>query len=122
MRGDRIDNEDALQRVRIVLNQSTESLPEEVVIALRSSRIKAVELAEKRERSLLGFVPRWVTASGVATLAILVVAVSLWLSPLRTPPLVSPDDELEVVASGEQLELYEDLEFFIWLAERDRGR
>jgi hypothetical protein len=116
MRGD-VGTEDTLARARMALEQSVEGIPQNVLTGLRDGRIKALELAEKRENKFLRF-PRWVTAGGVATLAILVVAVSLWLSPMSTQSTLKGDYDLDIVASGEQLDLYEDLDFFLWLEER----
>ncbi|GAM10127.1 hypothetical protein OR1_02415 [Geobacter sp. OR-1] len=119
MRGDRIDNEAALAKARLVLDQAAENLSPDVRSSLRNARTKAVELAERRERKF--FLPRWVTAGGVASLAVLVVAVSLWLAPVSTNLPPKGDDEVDIVASGEQLELYDDLDFFLWLAEHDKN-
>ena len=120
MRGE-IENEDALQRVRTTLELSVDRIPQDILTGLRNGRIKAIALAERREQRFL-CLPRWVTAGGLATLAILVVAVSLWISPVHTPSPVKGDDDLDIVASGEQIELYEDLDFFLWLAERENAR
>lgn len=119
MRGD-LENEDTLNRVRMALDKSVDELPQEVIRALRDRRLKAVALAERRERRLLSL-PGWVTAGGVASLAILVVAVSLWIAPVGKQLPEHDLDELDLVTSGEQLELYEDLEFFLWLEERDNA-
>jgi hypothetical protein len=116
MRGE-IGQEDSLARARMALEQSLDGIPQSVLTGLRDGRIKALELAEKRENKFIRF-PRWVTAGGVTTLAILVVAVSLWLSPIHNQSAVKGDDDLDIVTSGEQLDLYEDLDFFLWLEER----
>lgn len=120
MRGD-IENEDTLNKVRTLLDQSVDQLPRDVLSSLKKRRARAVELAEKREARFWGF-PEWLTTGRVASIAILVVAVSLWISPVGNQLTGVPGDDLEVVAINEQLELYEDLEFFMWLSEKENAR
>ena len=120
MRGD-IENEDTLNKVRTLLDRSVDQLPRDVLSSLKIGRIRAVELAEKREARFWGF-HQWVTTGGVASIAILVVAVSLWISPVGNQLTGVPADDLEVVAINEQLELYEDLDFFMWLSEKENAR
>lgn len=118
MRGGWIDNEEALERARKALEQSVDIIPPEVLGKLRTMRLGAVELAEKRQRRLF-CLPRWATAGGLAALAIFVVAVSLWLTPVGTSSLSKVDDDIDIITSNEQLEFYEDLDFFLWLEERE---
>jgi len=120
MRGD-IESEDTLNKVRTLLDQSVERLPQGVLSSLKQGRIRAVELADKREARFWGF-PEWVTTGRVASIAILIVAVSLWISPVGNQLTGVPGDDLDVVAINEQLDLYEDLEFFMWLSENENAR
>lgn len=120
MRGEMIDNEEALSRARMALEQSSDSISPDVLAKLRIIRGGAVELAEKREQSLF-CLPRWVTVGGVATLAVLVVAVSLWFSPVGTGTPAKSDDDIDIITSNEQLEFYEELDFFLWLEERENA-
>ena len=120
MRGD-FENEDTLNKVRTILDQSVDQLPRDVLSSLKKGRIRAVELAEKREARFWGF-PEWLTTGRVASIAILLVAVSLWISPVGNQFTGVTGDDLEAVAINEQLELYEDLEFFMWLSEKENAR
>lgn len=118
MRGEMIDNEEALKRARSDLERSADTIPPDVIGRLRNIRARAVDLAEKREQRIF-CIPRWVTAGGLASLAILVVAVSLWLSPVGPGSLVKGDEDIDIITSNEQLEFYEDLDFFLWLEENE---
>lgn len=63
----------------------------------------------------------WLPAGSVTALALL--AALLWWQPAYTPetmPLQAQD--MEILLSGEDLELYADLDFYLWLeAEPDAG-
>ena len=58
-----------------------------------------------------------VTASMVATACVLVTVVSLVYVNGNSSGNLSLDDELVLVASADDLELYENLDFYLWLDE-----
>lgn len=120
MRGEH-ENDDVVKPICLLLDQSAEQLPRDVLLALQKGRLRAIERAESRQSRFWG-IPRWVTAGGVASLAILVVAVSLWIAPAGFRSNAVPDDDLDVESIADQLDLYEDLEFFLWLSEKDNAR
>lgn len=98
-----------------VLDASVETLPAYVVKQLQEARKQALAGTVKTHRPWMAL-PRWVTAGGLATAAVALLTVSLWVSaPRQQPPVV--DEELDRITTQEQMELYEDLEFFRWLAE-----
>lgn len=105
-----------LDRVRATLDGSTENLDAATLRRLRQSRFEALEAAGAGRRSF--FRPRWVTAGGVATVAVLGVAASLWLSASRPVLPEKQVEDLEIITAKEQLDLYADLEFYRWLAEK----
>ena len=110
-----------LKRLQAELAAGDDLLDQEVQARLREGRQAAVAKAGHRRWSLMEL-PRWVTASGFATAAVLVVAVSLWIGTgQRNLPSTNVDD-MELMTSQEQLDLYEDLEFYRWLAESSRDR
>jgi hypothetical protein len=114
-------DEALLVRIKAGLDAGVEQLAPAVQSRLRQSRQQAVALAEqKRPWYLVG--PRWVTAGGLTTVAVVTVAASLWLSTPRQTLTDKPAEELEVLTTQGHLEMYEDLEFYRWLAEtHDRG-
>jgi hypothetical protein len=115
-------DEKLLKRLRTELDAGSERLDRSISARLRDGRRAAVARAGRQSWGLFSL-PRWVTASGLATAAVLVVAVSLWndRSGQRTLPGKLGDD-LEIIAAQEQLDLYDDLEFYRWLAESSRDR
>lgn len=61
---------------------------------------------------------RWQFPAGmVATGIVLVTAISL-LEPLPSTDILSTEQELALLASAEDIELYENLDFYLWLADR----
>jgi negative regulator of sigma E activity len=108
-------DEALLARVKAGLDAGVEELAPAVQSRLRQSRQQAVALAE-RKRSWYLVVPRWVTAGGLTAVAV-VVAASLWLSAPRQNLADKPAEELEVLTAQGHLDMYEELEFYRWLAE-----
>ncbi|RNC66712.1 MAG: hypothetical protein ED859_16020 [Desulfuromonadales bacterium] len=101
------------------LDARVESLDDRTVARLRQARLDALEAAERKRGWLR--VPRWVTVGGLATAVAAVVAVSLWITDYRRQSAVATMDDIEIVAAQEQVQLYEDLEFYRWLADRENG-
>jgi hypothetical protein len=117
----KIDDNDrtVTERVRQELDAGTSRLDAGTLGRLQEARLQAVAGARQgRPRMFFPlFVPRWVTAGGLAATAVVVVAVSFWAATPRVPMPVQPPDELEIVTSQEHLDLYADLEFYRWLAD-----
>lgn len=110
---DKIDTDDLTEKIIGQLERNSADIPPSLAARLRESRLNALELGGRP--SLLGF-PRWITLSGLATTAILVIAFSLWIrTPKTATEAVHPDD-LEVLTSPDKIELYRDLDFYRWLA------
>lgn len=105
-----------LEKVRATLDASTEDIDAATLRRLRQSRLDALEAAGAKRR--LFFLPRWATAGGVATVAVLGVAASVWLSATRPVLPEKQVEDLEIITAKEQLDLYADLEFYRWLAEK----
>ena len=59
------------------------------------------------------------TARMVATACVMVTAVSLFYVALRPPGSLSFEEEISLIASADDIELYENLEFYLWLAETE---
>lgn len=105
-----------LEKVRATLDASIEDIDEATLHRLRRNRLDALEAAGANRQPF--FLPRWVTAGGVATVAVLGVAVSVWLSASRPVLPEKQVEDLEIITAKEQLDLYADLEFYRWLAEK----
>lgn len=117
MRGERLDNEKIPERLVRELDAAAERLEPGVLARLAHARRQSVGVAEKRWFPSF-FIPRWVTAGGLATTAVLVIASSIWFSGRPEKPAAMPGDDLEIVSTQDHLEMYEDLDFYLWLAEK----
>lgn len=104
-----------LETSQQALNDSIDKLDAQTLSRLNQARQKALS---KNERTLFANIP-WLPAGSLAMLSIAVVVGSLLLS--------SPDisfnnlDEAEFMASNEDIELMEDLEFIAWLIEEENA-
>jgi hypothetical protein len=111
----KMSEEEFLTEVRKTLDRGTESLDPETLRRLRSARFKALERAGAGRLSWFRL-HRWITAGGLTTITVLALGISLWLgAPAQNPPVRQPDD-LEILTSQDQLDLYKDLDFYRWLA------
>ena len=116
----REDERDFIRSIVRKLDEETDQLPPAVAGRLRDGRLRAIGVPQGRWFRYR-IVPRWVTAGGFATVAVLVAAVSIWYGGHRNSTQVSNPDELEIASAQEQLELYEDLDFYRWLADQPGG-
>lgn len=106
-----------LRKIRECLDKESEIQDLQTVRALRSGRLEALDLFERKRAR--GTIPRWITAGGIATAVVLVVAVSMFhFSSRKLLPLKNTDD-LEMLNATEHPEMYRDLDFYRWLAERN---
>jgi anti-sigma-K factor RskA len=110
-----------VEKIRTELDAGAENLAPETLLRLREARFNAVAEAE-RKRARWFSLPRWATAGGLASLAVMVVAVSIWVSASRqTLPARQPED-VEILTAHEHLDMYKDLEFYRWLADLDNEK
>src|SRR5512137_1307964 len=87
---------------------------------LREARRRAVEAAGARGRGFFR-IPNWARIGGVATAAAAVLVFMIWFdTPKQDLPVKSPD-ELEIVLNADNMDLYEDLDFYEWLAGDGNG-
>lgn len=103
-----------VDRVRGVLLESEAQTDARVKMRLQSARLKALDAAQDPAPWYERF-PRWITASGVATAVVLVASVTLWVSTEQWNRPSDQMDELEILTTKEQLDMYKDLEFYRWL-------
>jgi hypothetical protein len=108
------------ERMRKLLDESAAWPDAQTRMRLRSIRLKAIEVAEQPLPWYLRF-PRWVTAGGLATAMVLVMAVSLWIAAGRNTLPVDQVEDLDILTNTEQLELYKDLDFYRWLESTDNA-
>ncbi len=102
------DDERIHAQARQLLDEDAAGLDASVVAQLGAARQSAMTALRSRRRleSMLG----WAAAAGV------VLALNIWWWQPQLPPGVSAED-FEVIVSGEQMELYEDLDFYGWVGD-----
>ncbi len=111
------DRDPFLIQVKDQLDQAVETLPPEVVARLRRARHDALHSQPTR-------IPWWWPISGLATAGVALFMAALWWEAPRDPLPNDPPqlvEDVEVLMAADQLDLYEDLEFYGWLAEHDRA-
>jgi hypothetical protein len=112
-----------MERARQSLLASEEQLDAVTASRLRDARRKAVEAAGAREKGFFR-IPNWARIGSVATAAAAVLVFMIWFdTPRQDLPMKSADD-LEIVLnvdSADNMDLYEDLDFYEWLAGAGNG-
>ena len=127
------DADKLVQSIRTALERNA-SLPPQIEARLDGIRQRAMaKLESSREKSLSAEISRLLaqlgrfidsfkmpmSASLVATACVMITAVSLFYVALRPSGSFSFEEEISLIASADELELYENLEFYLWLAETE---
>ncbi|MGB4548022.1 MAG: hypothetical protein WBI10_03800 [Syntrophales bacterium] len=107
-----------LNRVREALNESAGNLDGPTLARLGDIRHRAVEAADEGPGLMLRL-PRWVKMSGLATAAAAVMVFSLWFTSPKHDLAVKNPEDFEIVLAKDQIDLYEDLDFYSWLADEE---
>lgn len=108
---------ESLGKVLAEVEESTDAVTR---MRLRSARFRALEAAEKPVPWYNRF-PKWITAGGLATAMVIVMAISFWHSTDQQPKTAGQVEDLEIMATHEQLDLYKDLDFYRWLETVDNA-
>jgi len=110
-----------LEKLRTGLDAGLEELDPAVRARLRESRQLA--LAEVRKSGFGWFrLPRLLPIGAFATLAVVALTASLWF-PMRQQTLANrTTEEIEVLTVQGNLDMYRDLEFYEWLAQKSETR
>jgi hypothetical protein len=112
-----------LEKARQGLLASEEQLDAGTLSRLCDARRKAVEAAGERDKGFLR-IPNWARIGGVATAAAAVIVFMIWHdTPKQDLPMKNADD-VEIVLnviSADNMDLYEDLDFYEWLAGAGNG-
>lgn len=116
MKTEREDRE-WIDRIKSHLDQQTEQLDAGVLSRLTRARHRALEAGRG---SAAGWPwKHWMPlpVAGLAAAATVLLALALTLGTPETGSNGTPLEDLDLLASADQLELYENLEFYAWLAE-----
>ncbi len=109
-----------LEKARQALLASEDRLDVGTLARLREAREKAVEAAGERSRGFFR-VPHWMRAGAFATAAAAVILFAVWVDPPKQELPVKSVDEFEIVLYADNLEMYEDMDFYEWLADVGNG-
>lgn len=104
-----------LEDVRKVLESSVHELDAETKDALSQARHTALARRTRRAPFGIRFLPQGAFPAVAVALAMLLLV--FWIRPEGAPPTENLNNDLEIISSGESMELYEDLDFYIWFSE-----
>lgn len=126
------DDERLLAAARVALDDSVDSLEPELVMRLNQGREAALlqtrnsaaknrpgAVATIREflHNLLDFRPLTLPAGALAGAGMLAIALTLVYRPGAERALDESDADVLLFASSDEIELYDNLEFYLWLAD-----
>jgi hypothetical protein len=112
-----------LEKARQSLLAAEDRLDAGTLSQLRHTRLKAVEAADARGRGFFR-IPNWARIGGVATAAAAVLVFMIWFDTPKQDLPVKNADDIEIVLnvdSADNMDLYEDLDFYEWLAGTGNG-
>ena len=110
-----------LENVKGLLNEGAENLDRRTQQRLEHVRIEALKSVEEKRAGF--FTPlRWAMVGGFASATVAAVGLLFWLP---TSPVVLPArhiEDLEIITSVEHIDLYQNLDFYRWLAIKENDR
>lgn len=112
------DEKALVQNLRKMLDETEAETDPRIKMRLRAARLRALDALETPVPWYARF-PRWAAAGGLATALALVLTVSLWTSKEQYNVPTGQVEDMELLTTTEQLELYKDLDFFRWLETSD---
>ena len=115
--GDNSD-EQFLKKVKENLKVGAENIDEKILSRLRQIRHQALQ-SEKVKKKIFFSAFRWVQAGALSTLGVAITLLVIWLYRHQTTYSFKNPEDFEIVSSQDQMELYEDLDFYTWLATSD---
>lgn len=105
------DEKDFLEFARQRLNQGTDNLDPDTRQKLIAMRNRALNIHESKR-----WFPEWAPLPVMGLLTAILFIILVYAKPVTIPKLDTGLEDLEILASVDQLELYENLEFYDWLA------
>jgi hypothetical protein len=104
-----------VERVKRALDEGTERLAPGVISGLNQVRYRALKAADRTQSPQ----PRWmaVKLAGVMAACCTILAIGLWVQPPAPSPMSAALADVEILAGEDGFELYEELDFFTWLAQ-----
>lgn len=106
-----------LKQVKHSLDQSEGNIPAKTLSRLNRIRQTALKIKRKEKSRAVKWMPMPYPALATAAVVLLAVLLSFPGDRERTP--LNPLDDLEILASNNKIEFYEELDFYAWLAEEE---
>ena len=114
---DKTSERQYVSRIRTALEQSTARL--DPAVRSRLMHMRHEVLARKADQAPRRRHWRWVAGAAEATAAALIVR--LPIDPREVPTPLAAIDDMEMLASSDPLEIYEDMKFYSWLSDMENG-
>ncbi|HEX9024189.1 MAG TPA: hypothetical protein VF799_10150 [Geobacteraceae bacterium] len=108
-----------VEEIRQTLDSSVAQLDGRTAERLRLARLAALEAAAKPR--WFGF-PRWAAAGAISAFAVLILALSLWFAIPGQNMQVAQVEDVDILTAHEHLEVYENMDFYRWLADDQSDR
>lgn len=117
-----IDEQTLLSAAKHTLEASVENLDQETIDRLAAIRLQALASAD-RNRKLSWLSASWLKpAGGFVTAAVLIASVMLWSSnSVDGPAPLAVLEDIKLLTDSEELEFYQDLDFYQWLAVNEQA-
>ena len=115
---DDMDKNELERRARQLHDEAVEHLDADTLARLAKARRIALDDAASRSKTRISFGKRWAPAAMTAGLGSLVIAWLLFDDQRASTDVFVEDelaDDIEILLAGENLELLEDLDFYLWL-------
>jgi len=110
-----------VRKVRDALGKGSDNLDSSIVRRLNRARFEALEAADEKDFGLW----RWMNIRTAGALAVCGLVLTVGLVTYRwngQPIHYAGVGDVEILAASDGLEIYEDLDFYTWLAqERDHA-
>ncbi len=118
-------NDPLSQRIISALNHEAENLPPWKIREIRAIREQALQKHKSGAKFLPPFFAKkpkmarkWQTGLGFATAALATFFIFLVYAPQQEPPLLTADNTFsEQAMTSDEIEFYEELDFYLWLQE-----
>ena len=105
-----------LDKARQSLLAAEDRLDAGTLMRLRDARARAVEASDARGRGFFR-IPNWMRAGAFATAVAAVMVFMIWVDTPKQDLPVKSLDEFEIVLYADNLDIYEDMDFYEWLAD-----
>ena len=115
---DDMDRNELERRARELHDEAVEHLDADTLARRAKARRIALDDAASRSKTRISFGKRWAPAAMTAGLGSLAIAWLLFDYQRASTDVFVEDelaDDIEILLAGENLELLEDLDFYLWL-------